>query len=76
MPSFSGRIAIQAPSRNLGVSTTTSTGAVIARPTLLITRERIIRARTFGSVSSRRCRVQCRIIPVWLIVNETKTPTM
>ena len=56
--------------------TTTSTVAVIARPTLLITRERCIRARVLGSVSRRRCRVQCRIMPVWLIVNDTKTPTM
>ena len=33
-------------------------------------------ARTFGSVSTLRCRFQCRIIPLWLNVNETKTPTM
>ena len=41
-----------------------------------MTRERIILARSAGSVSVRSSRVQCRTIPVWLRVNETKTPTM
>ena len=70
------RIAIQAPARNLVTSTTTSTTAVIARPKVLIARERIIRRRSAGSVSVFRCRVQCRIMPSWLRLNDTKTPTM
>jgi hypothetical protein len=70
------RIAIHAPARNLVSSTTTNTEAVIARPKLLITRERIIRRRAAGSVSFFRCRVQCRIMPSWLRLKETKTPTM
>ena len=45
-------------------------------PTPLMTRLRFIRARSLGSRSVRRCRFQCRIIPVWLSVNDTKTPTM
>ena len=57
------RIAIQAPARNLVISTMTSTTAVNARPMVLISRERIIRRRAAGSVSVRRCRVQCRIMP-------------
>ena len=56
--------------------TTRRTVPDIAAPTALMTRERFIRARTFGSVSTLRCRFQCRIMPLWLSVNETKTPTM
>ena len=43
---------------------------------VLITRERYIRRRTAGSFSVFRCRVQCRIMPSWLRLNDTKTPTM
>jgi hypothetical protein len=46
------------------------------RPKVLIARERIIRRRTCVSDSVFRCRVQCRIMPSWLRLNETKTPTM
>ncbi len=70
------RIAIQAPAVNLVMSTTTSTVAVITRPTVLITRDCIIRRRAFGSVSVRNNRVQWRTMPVWLSVNDTNTPTM
>ncbi len=35
-----------------------------------------MRVRPAGSGSVRSSRVQCRIIPSWLSVNETKTPTM
>ena len=45
-------------------------------PTALMTRLRCILLRAFGSRSSRRWRFQCRIIPVWLSVKDTKTPTM
>ena len=57
-------------------STTTNTDAVIARPKELISRERNILRRVAGSVSVFRWRVQCRIIPSWLRLKETKTPTM
>ena len=60
---------------NLASSTITSTVPVMVRPMPLITRDRCIRPRTAGSVSVRRCRVQCRSMPVWLTVNETNTPT-
>ena len=71
------RIAIHAPARNLVISTITSTTAVNVSPTALMTRERIMAgARSAGSCSSFRWRVQCRIMPSWLRVNETKTPTM
>ena len=70
------RIAIQAPARNLVISTITSTTAVMPRPKVLISRERNIRRRSAGSCSVFRCRVQCRIIPSWLRLKETKTPTM
>ena len=70
------RIAIQAPARNLVSSTTTKTTAVIARPKVLIARERYIRRRSAWSFSPRRCRVQCRIMPSWLRLKDTKTPTM
>ena len=56
-------IAMYAPCVNLVMSTTTSTVAVITRPTELMTRERFIRARVAGSGSVRRCRVQCRTMP-------------
>ena len=57
-------------------STITSTTAVMPRPKVLIARERIIRRRVAGSDSVRRWRVQCRIMPSWLRLKETKTPTM
>ena len=41
-----------------------------------MTRLRCIRDRVAGSVSVRSSRVQCRTMPVWLSVNDTKTPTM
>jgi len=69
-------MAIHAPSRNLVTTTITSTVAVIAMPKELIARERIIRRRTCGSRSVWRYRFQCRIMPAWDRVNETKTPTM
>ena len=70
------RMAIQAPARNLVISTTTRTDAVIPRPKVLITRERNIFRRAAGSCSVFRWRVQCRIMPSWLRLNETNTPTM
>ncbi len=70
------RIVIHAPARNFVISTITSTTAVNDRPTVLIMRDRNIRWRTAGSRSVLRCRVQCRIIPSWLRLNDTKTPTM
>ena len=70
------RIAIQAPARNLVSRMTTNTTAVMQRPNVLITRERIMCRRWAGSVSVFRCRVQCRIMPSWLRLNDTKTPTM
>ena len=42
----------------------------------LTARERIILRRSAGSVSARRWRFQCRIIPSWLRLNDTNTPTM
>ena len=45
-------------------------------PNALIARERIIRRRASGSRSVRSSRFQCRIMPAWESVNETKTPTM
>ncbi len=70
------RIVIQAPAKNLVISTITSTTAVKVRPIALMTRERNIRRRSAGSFSVFRCRVQCRIMPSWLRLNDTKTPTM
>ena len=71
------RIAIQAPARNLVSSTITKHRRRSSpRPKVLIARERNIRRRTAGSVSVFRCRVQCRIMPSWLRLNDTKTPTM
>ena len=70
------RIVIHAPARNLVISTITSTTAVNARPKVLIIRERCMRRRAAGSRSVVRCRVQCRIIPSWLRLKDTKTPTM
>ena len=42
------RIVIQAPSRNLVISTITSTTAVNVRPMALISRDRTIRRRSAG----------------------------
>ena len=71
------RIAIQAPCRNFVISTMTSTTPVTARPNALIARDCASSgAALAGSVSVRSSRVQCRIMPVWLSVNDTKTPTM
>ena len=65
-----------APRVNLVSSTTISTDPVSSTPTKLTTLERRILARTAGSGSMARNRVQCLTMPIWLIVNETKTPTM
>ena len=70
------RMVIQAPARNLVTSTMTSTTAVKARPMALIRRERCIRRRSAGSGSLCSSRVQCRIMPSWERLKETKTPTM
>ena len=56
--------------------TTTSTVPDIVAPTALMTRLRIIRAGPAGDRSRRRWRFQCRTMPIWLSVNDTKTPTM
>ncbi len=68
--------AIQAPSANLLTTTMTSTAPVTQAPTVLIVRDLIIRNRRDVSVAVRSSRFQCRIMPVWLQVNDTKTPTM
>ena len=70
------KIAIHAPARNLVTTTTKSTDPVQKKPIVLITRDRIMRRRTAGSVSVRNSRVQCRTMPIWLSVNDTNTPTM
>ena len=68
---------IHAPLANLVISTMTSTTAVkhgadrVDRPGALI-----MRRRTARSVVVRSSRFQCRIMPVWLQPNETKTPMM
>jgi len=67
---------IQAPLANLLTSTMTRTTAVTQAPTVLIALDLIMRSRTLESVVPRRLRFQCRIIPVWLHTNDTKTPTM
>ena len=71
------RIAIQAPARNLVTSTMTSTTAVKREPDR-VDHPRALHPAPLGRVLSRsaRCRVQCRIMPSWLRLNETKTPTM
>ena len=69
-------IEIHAPWVNLVASTRTSTKPVIPAPTPLIARDRIICRRRIGSRSVRSSRFQCRSMPVWDRVNETKTPTM
>ena len=48
------KIAIQAPARNLVTTTTKSTDPVQKKPIVLITRDRIMRRRTAGSVSVPR----------------------
>ncbi|GAA3411095.1 hypothetical protein GCM10018952_18360 [Streptosporangium vulgare] len=67
---------IHAPWVNLVSSTTTSTTPVMTPPKKLMVRERCIWCRTFRSPSVLRCRVQCLTMPIWLSVNDTKTPTM
>ena len=56
--------------------TTISTAMVITRPKPLIARLRCMRRRSAGSVSVRSSLVQCRIMPDWLMLKDTKTPTM
>ena len=70
------RIVIQAPARNLVTSTITSTTAVKVSPIALMTRERSSAGVAPGPSRCVRCRVQCRIMPSWLRLNDTKTPTM
>ena len=61
---------------NLVSTTTMRTDPVSRKPTKLTTRERRIRARIAGSRSTARNRFQCRTMPIWLMVNDTNTPTM
>ncbi len=58
------------------ISTTTSTTPVTPAPSALMTRLRCIRRRWLRSDVVRRLRFQCRIMPIWLVVNDTNTPTM
>ena len=67
------RIAIHAPARNLVISTITSTTAVKVSPTALMAREaQHVPAHRRVLLGRGRLRVQCRIMPSWLRVNETK----
>ena len=68
------RIAIQAPLVNFVSSPMTRTVPVRAQPKALMPRDRIIFRRLAGSVSSRRWRFQCRIMPAWLNVTSIRTP--
>ncbi len=61
---------------NFVTSTTTRTRPVRKAPKVLMARERSMRLRATGSFSLARWRFQCRTMPVWLRVKETKTPTM
>jgi len=67
--------AIHAPLANLDTTTMTRTTAVTPAPMVLM-------AGTGSSGADlavgdgAQVAVQCRIIPVWLHTNETKTPTM
>ena len=70
------RMAYLAPAWNFVSRTMTRTTRDIVAPTALMTRERRMCARALGSVSCGSRRFQWRIMPVWLSVNETKTPTM
>ncbi len=70
------RMAIHAPCVNFVISTTTRTVPVTVSPRALIVRLVRIRRRRAASCSVRRRRFQWMTIPVWLAVNETKTPTM
>ena len=58
------------------ISTMTSTTAVKQNPMALMVWLRRIRRRVARSRSVRSSRFQCRIMPSWENVNETKTPTM
>ncbi len=69
-------MVIQAPERNLVISTITSTVPVSPNPTALTAWRRRSCARAAGSVSRPSSRFQCRIIPACEQVNDTKTPTM
>jgi len=68
--------AIQAPWLNLVTSTRISTAPVMVRPKPLMPCERRIRRRAAGSVSVDSSRCQCRSMPVWDSVKDTKTPTV
>ena len=68
---------IHAPLANLLISTMTRTTPVKQAPTVLIVRDRIMRRRAaLPGLVVASSRFQCRIIPVWLHTNETKTPMM
>jgi hypothetical protein len=66
---------IQAPCVNFVTSTMSSTTAVTAAPTPLTNRALTMAARGGTSLRCSR-RFQCRTIPAWLNVNDTKTPMM
>ena len=67
---------IQAPLANLLISTMTRTTPVKQAPIVLIVRDRYILRLVARSVTVRSRRFQCRIMPVWLQVNDTNTPMM
>ena len=67
---------IHAPWVNFVASTMISTDPVSTKPIALTTRLRIMRARSLESVVPLSSLVQCRIMPNWLSVNDTNTPTM
>ena len=69
-------MAYPAPWVNFVSRTTTSTVPHITAPMPLMIRLRTMRLRACGLRSTARWRVQCRTMPIWLSVNETKTPTM
>ena len=64
------------PFVNFVTSTMTSTEPVMTSPNELMILERCILRRSAGSVSERRWRFQWRTMPIWLRVNDTKTPMM
>ncbi len=64
-----------APWVNLVISTTTRTRAVSTAPIPLIARDRCMAAAVLP-VAVRSSRFQCRTIPHWLRVKDTKTPRM
>jgi hypothetical protein len=78
MPTNSAGIAmvtIHAPCVNFVMSTITRTTPVNTAPVALSTCERRIDARRPAAAVCSSVR-QCRTMPHWLSVNETKTPMM